>query len=125
MKGRRSVWLLASVPLLLTGWSEAVVEGSAPEFEPIRIALCGEPAPPASASICGFSLVARGDGPQVALMHPARTLVASLRRDEDVDAVVDLLRRAGVGLRGLQGTKNSLEDVFLDALGGAGKETDG
>ena len=39
-----------------------------------------------------------------------------IRRDEDVDGIVDLLRSRGYSLRGLTQKRATLEDVFLEAL---------
>jgi ABC-2 type transport system ATP-binding protein len=40
----------------------------------------------------------------------------SVARDEEIDAVVDLLRARGVALRGLSGKRLSLEEVFLQSV---------
>jgi len=65
-----------------------VVAAAAPEFGQAEIGLCGRPAPPASNSSCGFSLITQGAGPQVALMNHPPALVASLRQGEEVVAAV-------------------------------------
>jgi len=43
-------------------------------------------------------------------------LEVALRRKEDIDPVIDLLRSRGIGIRALLGKKLSLEEVFLDAV---------
>jgi len=69
--------------------------GAAPEFRPVRVSVCGQPPPPASASHCGFSLVARSEGPQVALMAPARRLVVGVRANEQVEVAIEVRGLAG------------------------------
>jgi len=76
----------------LVGREEAA---AAPEFGPVRLTLCGEPAPPASSTHCGFSLVARSEGPQVALMSPLRRLVVSARENEQVEVAIEIRGLAG------------------------------
>ena len=48
-----------------------------------------------------------------------------VRADADIDAVVDLLRARGLGIRALAGKRISLEDVFLAAVGDGEEEKGG
>ncbi len=41
---------------------------------------------------------------------------ASLPREEDVDAIVDLLRKSGIGIRSITPVKVSLEEMFIKVL---------
>jgi ABC-2 type transport system ATP-binding protein len=53
-------------------------------------------------------------------------LEVTLEDDARVDAIVDLLRARGVGLRGLTGKRDSLEAVFLETIeGGPGAPESG
>ena len=61
---------------------------AAPEFGPCRITFGGKPAPPPSASVCGFSLVAAAHGPQVAVMAPAGRLLAAAGQGETVEVAI-------------------------------------
>ncbi len=70
-------------------------EPAAPQFGQAVITLNELPAPPASLSVCGFSLVAAGDGPQLAVTASPATLLADLRRGEVVQVEVPVERTAG------------------------------
>lgn len=59
-----------------------------PEFGRAEVALCGEPAPPASSSVCGFCVVARDDGPQVAFTTRPPACIVCVRRGEEVAVAV-------------------------------------
>ncbi len=81
----------AVVPLCLTlvlGFSRPVLRAEAIDFAEAKVTLCGKAAPPSSASVCGFSLVAAGGGPQVAVMKPANVFLAAVRGDEEVTVTV-------------------------------------
>ena len=54
-----------------------------PKFGPAEVTLSGEAAP-ASAAVGGFSVAARGDGPQAALMGPPAACTACVRQGEEV-----------------------------------------
>lgn len=77
----------------LPGWA---VGAAAAEFGQAEVALSGKPAPPPSSSACGFSLLAGGDGPQVALMEPRCMFIASVRPGEAVSVAIPI--------RGVQGS---------------------
>jgi hypothetical protein len=70
---------------VLVAWAALapVVYGAAPKVGRATIAFNGKPAPTASASASGFSVVAGADGPQLALFGGG--LVLALRRGEQVD----------------------------------------
>ena len=74
----------------MANWAEArlVRDPRTPFFGAIATSLAGEAAPPSSADVCGFSLIAGESGPQVAVMEPAGTFTVSVRRDEDVRFVI-------------------------------------
>jgi len=88
---------LASMALLAAGAGPgaAALGAEAPTFGPARIVLGGEPAPPASASVCGFALVAHDEGPQVALEARPPAAVVSVQGEEAVVAVIPLEGLAG------------------------------
>jgi hypothetical protein len=71
----------------MANWVEArlVRDLHSPRFGKITTRLAGQPAPPASASTCGFSLIASDAGPQVAVMQLANTCTVSVRQGETVD----------------------------------------
>ncbi len=50
--------------------------------------LAGEPAPPASRDVCGFSLIARDAGPQIAVMGPAKAFTVSVQGDEATQVAI-------------------------------------
>jgi cytochrome c553 len=64
------------------------VLAAAPTFAPVEVSLDGRPAPPPSASACGFSLVADGDGPQVAFTTGPPQCLAAARKGESVFVTV-------------------------------------
>ena len=64
------------------------LDAAAPGFGQAQFTLMNAPAPPPSSSACGFSLIARGSGPQVAVMDQGLTLLASVRDGEEVGAAV-------------------------------------
>jgi len=73
---------------------------------PARMLFDGRPAPPATDSVAGFTVVARDDGgPQVALMPQAGTFVVSVREGQKVDMELPV--------RGLRGTAEFRADVCL------------
>ncbi len=83
---RRSWWGVAGVSLL---WlARTAIGAAAPAFGPAELSLCGQAAPAPSASVCGFTLIARDSGPQVALMGPPRGIVASVRQGEVIAIAV-------------------------------------
>ncbi len=62
------------------GWLGA----AAPEFGVAEVTLCGEPSPPRSSSVCGFSLIAQGAGPQVAFTERPPACIVCVRDGEQV-----------------------------------------
>lgn len=60
---------------------------NAPRFEEPSLILGGEAAP--SAAVCGFSLIANGAGPQVAMLGPAAFAVC-VREGEAVESVIPI-----------------------------------
>ena len=80
-----------------------------PRFAPPRIALSGRPAPATSSAVCGFALIARETGPQVAVVGP--DLLASIRPDEEVSIAVEV--------RGLTGPFSLAGRATLTAGAGA------
>ncbi len=73
------------VLLAMFGVALAPLFVPAAEVPPPRIALSGKPAPLASAPVCGFSVIATGDGPQMALMPSAGRAVVALFQGESVE----------------------------------------
>ena len=65
-----------------------ILHGAAPEAGRATVAFDGKPAPAASASASGFSVVAGADGPQLALF--GGKLLLALRRGEQADVRVPL-----------------------------------
>jgi hypothetical protein len=57
---------------------------AAPQFAPVEVTLDGKPAPPPSASVCGFSLVAGADGPHAAFTVRPPQCVVAVRKGEQV-----------------------------------------
>ena len=56
---------------------------------PASVILCGKPAPLRSSSVCGFSVIAGGEGPQVAVTGRS-AFVASVRTGEEICVVIPL-----------------------------------
>ena len=90
MNATMTLRIRASAISLLTGLLSLCVPAAAaqPQFTPPKIALCGKPAPAPSSAVCGFALIARKAGPQVAVIGPA--LLASIRPDEEVTVGVEV-----------------------------------
>jgi hypothetical protein len=63
-------------------------------FQPAEVTLNGAAAPPASLPVCGFRLVARDAGPQLAVMEPA-AMLASLEAGEEVAVAIPVQCAAG------------------------------
>ena len=74
----------------MANWAEArlIRDPLRPHFDPMSILFNGESAPPPSLPVCGFSLIAKDDGPQIALMEPANTLLACVRTGETIDIII-------------------------------------
>ncbi len=83
--------------------STAIPSAAAPDFGSPEITLCGEAAPKPSSSACGFTLIASGVGPQIAVMGQEKSgvvaspqsVVVSLRRGEFVDIAVPIKGASG------------------------------
>lgn len=95
--GARELQLIASdggdgIACDMANWAEARLlrDPRRPFFAAVEMSLGGEPAPPPSASVCGFSIVARDRGPQVAILEPERALTASVASGEDVRISIPL-----------------------------------
>ena len=95
---------MAAVALFLL-WGE-VLYAAKPVIMEAQVTLCGEPAPPPSSSVCGFSLIARGEGPQVAAMGRSE-FVACLREGEEVRIEIPVNGRMG-------STKIAVETVLVE-----------
>ncbi|MGD0093198.1 MAG: hypothetical protein ABSE73_25065, partial [Planctomycetota bacterium] len=74
---------LVSAALSLALLAPATCLAATPQFGPVEVTLGGQPAPAPSAPVCGFSLLANGDGPQVALMTRPAQCVAAVRTGEE------------------------------------------
>ena len=85
--------LVAAVAAILAACSQAPA-AAAPVFGPAQVLLGGEPAQP-SASVCGFSVAARGSAAQVALMGPPPALIACVRPGEDAAVAISVEGIAG------------------------------
>jgi len=88
----RMTALILLTPISLVALSQAAAEVC---FEPPRVTLCNQPAPPPSSAVCGFALVAEETGPQVALMQPSATFLVSVRPGEE--------GRVAIPIRGING----------------------
>jgi hypothetical protein len=77
--GIRAVAVVWFLPALIFGAQE-----NAPRVKPIEVVFSGSPAPAPSAQVCGFSLFAAANGPQLALIEPAGTIIADVRGEEEI-----------------------------------------
>jgi hypothetical protein len=70
----------------MANWAEAclVRDPRAPQFGRSNVFFGDEPAPPPSSAAGGFAMIARQEGPQVALMESAATWTASVEHGEQV-----------------------------------------
>ncbi len=96
-----AAWLGAAVVLIGLPAAQGEVE-----FGPAGFVLNGQPAPPASAAVCGFRLVANDQGPQIAITESPATLLMALARDERVELSIEA--------RGLAGQVRVSADVRAD-----------
>ncbi len=106
----------------MANWAEAclVRDPRVPFFGSTAVALAGEEGPPATPAAGGFSLVARANGPQVAVMETARTLAVSVDRGEEVRLVVPVKNvreplRIMADVSVLRGTQAEVELSLGDA----------
>ncbi|MCY3019095.1 MAG: hypothetical protein NTW87_08710, partial [Planctomycetota bacterium] len=76
--------LAVAVLALLLLEPAAASAAVSPQFAPVEVTLGGQPAPAPSSPVCGFSLVAAGDGPQVAFMAKPAQCVVAARGEEQV-----------------------------------------
>mgnify|MGYP005845955969 CR=1 FL=1 len=87
----RQIVSIGVLPICLCGVpAHAGSEDRALQAAAAKVTLCGRAAPKASAAVCGFSLVADRQGPQLAVMQPAGMLLASVRRGESVEVAIPL-----------------------------------
>ena len=68
--------------------SGRLLQGAGPEFGRAEVILCGEPSPPRSSSVCGFSMVAREAGPQIAFTERPPACIVCVRGGEEVVVAV-------------------------------------
>ncbi len=81
-----ATWIWGS--LVLLGAAAPVEQSGQPEFGRAEIRLGEQPAPPASAAVCGLVLVAHDTGPQVLVTQHPPTYTAGLRGGEEVTLAV-------------------------------------
>ena len=62
----------------------------APEIGKAQVKLCGHKAPPASLASCGFRVVARSEGPQIAVIERPPLVVFDLASGEDAELSLPL-----------------------------------
>ena len=76
----------------MANWIEArlVRNPGVPYFGEITVSFNGDPAPAASAPVCGLSMMANESGPQVAIMEPARAFTVGVDRNEEVRFVIPI-----------------------------------
>ena len=87
--------ILPAVALVLVLAAQAAAGAGGPRFGPAEIAFSGRAAGPASSSVCGFVVVTRGAGPQVALIKRPPSFLAAVRGDEHVSVSVPCRGAAG------------------------------
>lgn len=87
--------LLVAVLLTCVRWGRASGGAAAPRFAPPEITFLGKAAGPPSSSVCGFGVVTRGDGPQLAVMKRPPAFVAAVRGNEHVSVSFPCQRAAG------------------------------
>jgi len=78
-----------------------------PEFGPAEVQICGRPAPPASGSVCGFSVVADKLGPQIAFTRRPTSCLTALRAGEEVEIAA--------AIRGVSGPCTIAVEASADA----------
>lgn len=61
-----------------------------PHFAPVFFTFNGALSPKPSLAVCGLSLIAQSDGPQVAILEAARQLMTCVKNDESVDVVIPI-----------------------------------
>ena len=101
---------MAMVLLVCVRYSPA----AGPGFGAAEITSSGRPGGPASSSVCGFAVVAGGDGPQVALTKRPAVFLAAVRGDEHVSV--------SVPCRGAKGLVSVTVEVCLISGGEADVE---
>ncbi|MBN1418763.1 MAG: NPCBM/NEW2 domain-containing protein, partial [Planctomycetes bacterium] len=77
-------------------WAEARLarDPASPAFGAAAIAFGDGAAPAASASTCGFTVVASGDGPQIAVTEADSGFVAAVRAGESIEIAIPVAVRA-------------------------------
>jgi len=93
MKRFRNTSLLVAPVILVLAWG-AQAKGAV-EVGTAEVLLSGQAGEPSSESALGFVLVARQQGPQVALTAAGRTCLADLRPGEDVRIAIPIKGAAG------------------------------
>ena len=89
------VWAVSVVCAFTLTVFPHVAHSVSVEFDAANVTLCGETAESASGSVCGFSIVARDVGPQVALLNSGRECIVSVRRGESVEIRVSIRNMTG------------------------------
>lgn len=84
---RRTLWLWVALTAMF-GLPVEPAGAAMPQFGEPRLELGGSPAPEVSLPVCGFRVVARDEGPQVAITEHPPGLLASLRAGEEVELSV-------------------------------------
>ena len=105
-----ATWIWGSLALL--GAAGPVEQSGQPEFGRAEIRLGEQPAPPASAAVCGLVLVAHDTGPQVLVTQHPPTYTAGLREGEEVTLAVPV--------RGVTGPCVVTAEATLRESGGGG-----
>jgi hypothetical protein len=85
--------LLADAPA--TDPAQAASGRAEVTFGQPEVTLCGEPAPPRSLAVCGFSAMVPETGPQIAFTERPPTCLACVGHGEDVEIVVAVRGLAG------------------------------
>ena len=81
----------------MANWAEARLlrDPKRPRFESAAMLFNGRPAPPPSSSVCGVSVFASEEGPQLAWMQPVNAFVADLRGTEEVCLTIPVSNLTG------------------------------
>lgn len=87
--------VLTCVVLVPLGVADPAVAAGQPEFGRAEIRLAEQPAPPASAAVCGLVLVAHDAGPQVLLTQQPPSFATGLRGGDEVTLAVPVRGVAG------------------------------
>ena len=88
-------WTCPLLPALVGVLLSSAAVEAAVQFAPAEVSLDGEPGQPSSASAFGFVLVARDQGPQVAVMARRGACLASVRPGEEAALAIPVKGIAG------------------------------